>query len=149
MRILPIIIMIAAGIFISLQGPVNLRLRMATESPVFSAATSFFTGALILLTIAATGHFGGFGAGLRGLLSAPWWAYLGGALGITFVLGAILSIPIAGTVVVICSGILGQMLGSMLVDSFGWFGVHRIALTPLRVLGVIFVFVGVLLVQKK
>jgi transporter family-2 protein len=149
MRILPIIVMIAAGIFISLQGPVNLRLRLATESPVFSAAISFFTGALILLTIAAAGGFGGFGAGLRGLSTAPWWAYLGGALGITFVLGAILSIPIAGTVVAICSGILGQILGSMLVDSFGWFGVQRIAPTPMRVLGVIFVFVGVLLVQKK
>ncbi|MBV9997728.1 MAG: DMT family transporter [Verrucomicrobia bacterium] len=141
--------MIAAGIFVSLQGPVNLRLRLATESPVFSAAVSFLTGALILLTIAAAGQFGGFGAGFRGLLAAPWWAYFGGALGITFVLGAILSIPIAGTAVVICSGILGQMLGSMLVDSFGWFGVQRITPTPLRVLGVSLVFVGVLLVQKK
>ena len=149
MRLLPIIVMMAAGIFISVQGPVNLRLRQATESPVFSAAISFFSGALILLTIAAVGGFGGFGAGFRGLSTAPWWAYLGGALGITFVLGAILCIPIAGTVVVICSGILGQMLGSMLVDSFGWFGVQRIAPTPMRVLGVIFVFVGVLLVQKK
>lgn len=149
MRILPIIIMIAAGIFVSLQGPVNLRLRMATESPVFSAVISFFTGALILLTIAAAGRFGGFGTGFRGLLAAPWWAYLGGALGITFVLGTILSIPIAGTVVVICSGILGQTLGSMLVDSFGWFGVQRIMPTPMRVLGVSLMFVGVLLVQKK
>jgi transporter family-2 protein len=149
MRILPIIVMIAAGSFISLQGPVNLRLRQATESPVLSAAISFFTGALILLAIAAAGGFGGFGAGLRGLSTAPWWAYLGGALGITFVLGSILSIPIAGTVVVICSGILGQMVGSMLVDSFGWFGVARIAPTPTRVLGVIFVFAGVLLVQKR
>ena len=146
---LPIAVMIAAGIFISIQGPINLRLRLATESPVFSAAVSFLTGALILLTIAAAGGFGGFGAGVRGLLAAPWWAYLGGALGITFVLGAILSIPIAGTVVVICSGILGQMLGSMLVDSFGWFGVPRIAPTPVRVLGVLLVFMGVLLVQKK
>ena len=149
MRMLPILVMIAAGIFISLQGPVNLRLRLATESPVLSAAVSFLSGALILLAIAAAGGFGGFGAGIRGLLAAPWWAYLGGTLGITFVLGAILSITRVGTVVVICSGILGQVLGSTLVDSFGWFGVPRIAPTPLRIVGVVAVFLGVLLVQKK
>ena len=146
---LSIFVMIAAGIFISLQGPVNLRLRLATESPVLSAAISFLSGALILLAIAAAGGFGGFGAGIRGLSAAPWWAYLGGALGITFVLGAILSIPRVGTVAVICSGVLGQMVGSVLVDSLGWFGVPRIAPTPTRVLGVVAVFVGVLLVQKR
>jgi transporter family-2 protein len=149
MRALPILLMVAAGILMSLQGPVNSRLRVAAESPVLSAAISFLTGGLILLLIAGSGGLGGFGAGIRGLSGAPWWAYLGGALGIMFVLGIILAIPAVGTVAVICAAILGQMVGSVLVDSFGWFGVPRIAPTPLRLLGLIIVFVGVLLVQKR
>src|SRR2546421_11628 len=120
MRALPILLMVAAGVLVSFQGPVNARLRFAAESPVLSAAASFLTGSLILLVIAGSGGLGGFGAGMRGLSGAPWWAYLGGAFGVLFVLGTILTIPAVGTVTVICAAILGQMVGSVLVDSFGW-----------------------------
>ncbi|MBV9491621.1 MAG: DMT family transporter [Verrucomicrobia bacterium] len=149
MRILPILVMIVAGMLVSLQGPVNARLRVATDSPVLSAAISFLSGTLILLLITACGGFGGFGNGIRGLAGAPWWAYLGGTLGITFVLGVILCLPSVGTVVVISAAVFGQLIGSFLVDSFGWFGVQRIAPSPLRAAGVVIVFLGVLLAQRK
>jgi bacterial/archaeal transporter family-2 protein len=149
MRFLPVLVMIVAGFFISIQGPINLRLRLAVESPVLSAAISFLSGALILLCIMATGAFGGVGAGLRGMQSAPLWAYLGGAVGVSFVLGSIVSIPKVGVVVVICAAILGQMVGSYLTDTFGWFGVERVPFNPVRLVGVGLLFLGVLLVQRK
>ena len=149
MRPLPILLMVTAGFLVAFQGPVNSRLRLAAESPVLSAAVSFLTGGLILLLIAASGNLGGFGAGGRGLASAPWWAYLGGMLGITFVLVTILALPVVGTLTVICAATLGQMLGSVLVDAFGWFGVPRIPPNPLRLLGLVVIFIGVLLVQKR
>ena len=83
----------------------------------------------------ATGAFGGVGAGLRGMQSAPLWAYLGGVLGVTFVLGSIVAIPQVGVVVVICAAILGQMVGSYLADTFGWFGVARVPFSPVRLVG--------------
>lgn len=42
-----------------------------------------------------------------------------------FVLGSIIAIPKAGTVVVI-SGIVGQMIGSYLIDAFGLLGVDKV-----------------------
>jgi uncharacterized membrane protein YdcZ (DUF606 family) len=51
--------------------------------------------------------------------------------------------------VVICSAICGQLIGSALIDTFGWFGLPAIALTPWRLLGIFLLVVGVLLVQKK
>jgi transporter family-2 protein len=149
MRILPVLMMVAAGTAVSLQGPINARLRTAVESPVMSATISFLSGGLILCCIMATGAFGGTGNGWKGLQDAPAWAYLGGALGITFVLGSIFSIPQVGTLVVICSAICGQLIGSALIDTFGWFGLPAIALTPWRLLGIFLLVVGVLLVQKK
>ena len=59
------------------QGPINARLRVAVDSPVLSAAISFLSGGLLLLCIMATGAFRGTGADLRGMQSAPLWAYLG------------------------------------------------------------------------
>ena len=149
MRFLPILVMIVAGFFISIQGPLNARLRLAVESPVLSAAISFLSGGLILLCIMMTGALGGLGAGLQGMQSAPLWAYLGGALGVSFVLGSIVAIPKVGVVVVICAAILGQMVGSYLADTFGWFGVERVPFNPVRLAGMALLVVGVLLVQRK
>jgi bacterial/archaeal transporter family-2 protein len=123
MRLLSVLSMVAAGICVSIQGPVNARLRLAVGSPIFSAAVSFFSGALVLSCVMAIGVFGGIGSGFRGLQNAPPWAFLGGALGTTFVLGSIIAIPQAGSVIVICSGIVGQMIGSYLIDTFGCLGV--------------------------
>jgi transporter family-2 protein len=149
MRFLFILVMVVAGFFISIQGPLNARLRLAVESPVMSAAISFLSGGLILLCIMMTGALGGVGAGLRGMLAAPLWAYFGGALGVSFVLGSIVAIPKVGVVVVICAAILGQMVGSYLSDTFGWFGVERVPFNPVRLAGMALLVVGVLLVQRK
>jgi transporter family-2 protein len=149
MRLLPVLVMVAAGFFISIQGPVNARLRESVESPVLSAAISFLSGGLLLLCIMATGAFGGVGAGFRGMQSAPLWAYLGGALGVSFVLGSIVAIPQVGVVVVICAAILGQMAGSYLSDTLGWFGVERVPFNPIRLTGIVLLICGVLLVQRK
>ncbi|MGA8659935.1 MAG: DMT family transporter [Chthoniobacterales bacterium] len=149
MRFIPIPVMFAAGFFASIQGPINTRLRVAVESPVLSATISFLSGALVLLCIMATGAFGGTGTGFRGMQSAPLWAYLGGTLGVTFVLASILAIPEVGVVVAICAAVLGQMVGSYLTDAFGWFGLNKVPFDPLRLLGIVFLIFGVLLVQRK
>ena len=149
MRFLPVLVMVFAGFCISIQGPINARLRLAVDSPVLSATISFLSGGLLLLCIMATGAFGGAGAGLWGMLSAPWWAYLGGALGVGFVLGSVIAIPQVGVVVVICAAILGQMAGSYLADTFGWFGVERVPFNPVRLAGIGLLVLGVLLVQRK
>ena len=149
MRLLPVLIMVVAGFFISIQGPINARLRLAVDSPVLSAAISFLSGGLVLLCIMATGAFGGTGTGLRGMQSAPLWAYLGGVLGISFVLGSIVAVPQVGVVVVICAAILGQMVGSYLVDTLGWFGVDKVPFNPVRLAGIGLMVLGVLLVQRR
>ena len=149
MRAVLILSMIAAGICVAIQGPVNARLRLALDSPVFSAAISFCSGALVLAAVMATGALGGAGDGVRGLSSAPPWAYLGGALGVTYVLSSIIAIPKAGTVVVICSGIVGQMIGSYMIDAFGLLGVEKVPFSWIRVAGIGLLMLGVFLVQFK
>ena len=146
MRLLLILLMIFAGFCIAIQGPINIRLRLAVESPLLSSAISFLSGGLILICL--TVAFGG-GTGLKGMQSAPAWAFLGGILGISYVLGNILSIPRLGAVTTICSAILGQMMGSCLIDTFGWFGVSKIPFSLARLAGVVLLLAGVILVQKR
>jgi transporter family-2 protein len=96
-----------------------------------------------------TGAFGGTGTGFKGMQTAPPWAYLGGVLGIGYVLGNILSIPRLGVATTICSAIVGQMAGSYLVDTFGWFGVVKLPFSSARLVGMFLLLVGVILVQKR
>jgi bacterial/archaeal transporter family-2 protein len=90
MKSLSIFLMLLAGFCLSIQGPVNSRLRLALESPVFAATISFLSGGLVLLCIMTTGAFGGAGTELRGFQSAPIWADLGGVFGVGFVFGSII-----------------------------------------------------------
>jgi bacterial/archaeal transporter family-2 protein len=149
MRVVLILSMVAAGICVAIQGPVNARLRVAVGSPVFSAAVSFCSGTLVLAAVMATGALGGAGSGVRGLFDAPPWAFLGGALGATYVLSSIIAIPKAGTVVVICSGIVGQMIGSYVIDAFGLLGVERVPFSWIRISGIGLLILGVFLVQFR
>jgi transporter family-2 protein len=149
MRWLLILLMIAAGFCIAIQGAVNSRLRLAVESPVLSSAVSFLSGGFALVCLMSTGAFGGTGTGLKGMQTAPPWAFLGGVLGIGYVLGNILSIPQLGAVATICSAVLGQMLGSYLVDTLGWFGVNKLPFSSTRLAGIVLLIIGVVLVQKK
>jgi transporter family-2 protein len=149
MRLLLIVLMIAAGFCIAIQGAVNSRLRLAVESPVLSSAISFLSGGVVLVCLMATGAFGGTGTALKGMQTAPPWAFLGGVLGIGYVLGNILAIPRLGAVATICSAIAGQIMGSCLVDTFGWFGVNKLPFSSTRLFGIVLLIVGVILVQKK
>ena len=54
-----------------------------------------------------------------------------------------------GVVVSVGAAILGQMLGSFLVDTFGWFGVTKIPFDPLRLLGIALLVAGLLLFREN
>jgi uncharacterized membrane protein YdcZ (DUF606 family) len=51
--------------------------------------------------------------------------------------------------VAVCATIAGQMIGSLLANTFRWFGVNKVPLDLLRLVGIGLLPVGVLLVQIK
>ena len=142
-------LMVLGGMLLAFQVPVNVRLRESLNSPVLSAATSFFVGAVVLLLIVATGALGGSGNGLEGFRSAPLWSFLGGICGASYVLFSILTLPRVGAAVTISCAILGQQIAALLVDSFGLFGAPRLPFTAARIAGVLLLVSGVFLLQRK
>ncbi len=57
--------------------------------------------------------------------------------------------PRVGIVVLTCSIVLGQALGSMAVDSMGWFNQPIRPISVGRIAGVIVVFVGLIIVLRS
>lgn len=79
--------------------------------------------------------------------AAPWWAWLGGALGAFYVAGSITSAPRLGAVTLIAVILAGQALASLVVDHFGMVGFDEHPATLGRVLGVALIACGVLFVR--
>lgn len=144
-----IMIMLLVGFLISFQAPINNRLRQGVDSPVGAAAMSFLVGVTALMLFLLVQQ--GLGAGINwaGLGSVPWWGFTGGLLGAMFVLVAILAIPHIGATLTIAAGMLGTIIGAIVVDTLGWFGVTRLPLNWWRLAGAGLILLGILLAQKK
>jgi len=137
----------AVGLGLAVQAAVNARLGAVLQVPIASALWNFLLGTVLLAVLTASGIFGR--PTLDSVTSGPWWAYIGGVFGALFVTTAILAVPRVGTAVTFGAVICGQLVGAMLIDSFGWLGVEPIPLNPWRVCGVILLIAGVVLIQQK
>ncbi|EAQ26923.1 MULTISPECIES: DMT family transporter [unclassified Roseovarius] len=137
-----LILMAVAGLAIAIQAPLNAALGRTIESSVAAAAVSFGVGfvALVLL-VALSGDSAAFG---RAAL-APLWLLLGGLLGAFFVWASLWSVPVLGVLTTTAALILGQIVGAMVLDYIGAFGIAARDLSLTRVMAALLVGAGVIL----
>jgi transporter family-2 protein len=135
----------AAGAMLPIQFGVNAQLARWVESPLRASLVSFAVGTLVLL-VAALPLLRGW-PGAERLGAAPWWVWVGGALGAFYVLGSIVTAPRLGAVTLVALILAGQAAASLVIDHFGWVGFPEHAVTPGRVLGVALLAAGVVLVR--
>ncbi len=79
----------------------------------------------------------------------PWYAYLGGVLGVLTVLGSNISFAGLGVSVAVAMMLLGQTAMGAAVDQFGLFGAQRRPFKPAHILSFALIAggVGVMLLQ--
>ena len=140
--ILALLAIAIGGACIAVQAPINARLAGAVGDPVLAAAVSFGVGFAILIAIAVTR---GALPGLAAAGQAPWWVWLGGALGAFYVWAAVWSVGALGVVTLVAALILGQMLAAIALDASGAFGLAAREITSTRLLASILVAAGVVL----
>lgn len=133
------------GAALSVQVGVNAELRGSIGHPVVAAAASFVVGTvgLLLVIVALRPRL----PGVAQLAGVPWWQWTGGLLGATYVAAAIVLAPKLGAAALLASIVAGQMLASLLLDHYGWFGFPVQPVAPLRVAAVAMIIGGVLLLQ--
>ncbi|MGV0347170.1 DMT family transporter [Corynebacterium coyleae] len=143
-----LLVALAVGGLIPIQTAANSRLRLSVGNfPVVSALISFSVALLVAIlatTILQGNPLPQFAPGT----SAPWWTWLGGVMGVCFVLGNIVLFPRLGAVQTVVLPILGQVVMGLLIDWFGLFGSPRISVSLLRIVGAIVVFAGIVVVLR-
>lgn len=141
-----VLLAVLGGIAVASQAPINARLREIVVSPVMSALISFAIGTLALFLMHLTNFAGP--ASFEKLTKMPWWYWTGGVLGAFFVFALLTSVPQLGAASVVSFVIVGQLLGAMLIDSFGLLGQPVIQVTWMRVAGALFLVLGAFLIKQ-
>jgi bacterial/archaeal transporter family-2 protein len=140
---------LAAGAALPLQGSVNAQLRADLDAPItvgaFSFAVATATMAVVLATLVRMRRAPGPRLGSLGRL--PWWSWLGGVIGPAYVVAVFLLLPEIGAAATVGLTVAGQQLASLVIDQLGLLRLPRRPLTRARLAGVALLLVGVALIQ--
>lgn len=141
-----VVVALGIGVFLPLQAGINAELRTWLGHPLQAAFVSFTVGTIALLVL-NVGFRIPFGEG-RILGSAPWWVWMGGLLGATYVSMTVVLAPRLGAAAMIGAVMAGQLIGSLLLDHFGAVGYSVRPISMERIGGAVLLLIGVLLIQK-
>lgn len=137
---------LAAGILGSVQVAVMGRFgeRIGTlEALAFTTVLGALIAGAALLVLRRS--FEGYSAGLE----SPRWLWLGAAIGVFVVAGITLAGPRIGTTATVALLIAGQLGAALAIDRLGWFGVDRVPVSWVRVLGVLLLVAGAALTLRR
>jgi transporter family-2 protein len=144
--LLPILLVLGAGGLIAVQAPTNAMLARAGGSPVLAALISFAVGTIALL---AAWLGSANRPGSNAFAGLPWYAWLGGLYGATYVAVAAYAAPKIGLASLITIGIAGQIAMALWLDHLGALGLSRDPISFGRVAGAVLVVAGVILVRRS
>jgi bacterial/archaeal transporter family-2 protein len=138
-----------AGAALPIQGAVNAGLRAELDAPATVGAFSFLvaTVAMVLVLAGSMALAGASPPRTASLRHVPWWGWLGGLSGASYVTAVFLLIPEIGTAPTIALTVAGQQVASLLVDRYGLFRLPRRPLPVVRLAGVATLLAGVALIQ--
>lgn len=86
--------------------------------------------------------------GLAGAGGAPWWAFLGGAIGVSLMAGLNRAVPAVGVALATALLVAAQLSFSLLFEHYGWLELPRNPATLTRGLGVVLLVLGAFLVSR-
>jgi transporter family-2 protein len=111
--VLPVLLPLAAGFFMSFQQAMNGTATVHYGTPIAATLVNFIAGSLILwiawiikLAVAGPGN----------PLPSEWWYYLGGPMGCLFIGLAALLVRSLGVLITGLGMIAGQLVGSLVLD---------------------------------
>lgn len=142
-----VIAAVIIGALMPVQAGINAELSRIVNHPYLGAFVSFLIGTVALTALILIQGLPV--ADLKRLSGASPIHFVGGMLGALFVGSSIFLIPKMGATAMIASFITGQLLMSVLMDHFGWFGVPVTPMNGVKAIGIVLLFTGLYLVMRK
>ncbi len=141
-----VLLVVAVGMVLPAQAGINAEFRRHVGHPLLAGVLNFLVGLVALAVVTAAMRIPLPAAGR--MLQAPWWAWTGGLCGATLVVSAVVAAPRLGALLLVACLVTGQLVASVVIDHFAWFGFDARPINWERIAGIAFLIVGVLLVQR-
>jgi transporter family-2 protein len=139
-----------AGAVLPVQGAVNALLKHDLGGATFATGAVSFIVAAITMAVAQIGVAtmpDTARPSLDQLSSAPWWSWLGGFAGATYVTTVFTAIPAIGAATTVGLTVAGQQIASVFVDKYGWFRLPQRPVSKTRLVGVALLLAGVAVIK--
>ena len=137
-----LIITLAMGLLVPFQTAANSRLRGVVGPAYVSTLVSFTVSTLALLLVSLlTGN--PLMPTSQMLATAPWWSWFVGLVAVVTITIAIHLFKEIGPLQAIIIPMFSQLIFSLLIDHFGWFGANVIPLDLKRIIGSLLLIAGV------
>ena len=134
-----------AGAVVPFQSAINVNLGRGLGHPLWATLASLGVSILVLLPIMLALRLPL--PSLAFISKAPLWMWAGGAFGVCFISLALVLLPKLGASGFMALALAGQVVASMMVDHFGWFGLVERQVTLPKVFGAALLIGGVVLIQ--
>lgn len=135
-----------AGVLGAMQSPTNAALAKTIGSWE-SSMVAFVVGLLgiaIVLPFACKGKWIPDSADISGI---KWWMVIGGAYGVFGIFSCLYTIGGLGTALQVVCCMLGQLAGSLVIDSFGLIQTEKHKANRYRIMGVAAIGIGMIIVS--
>lgn len=136
---------ITAGVAVAFQPGINAAFARSTGHRLHGGVLNFAVGVTTLLALALALRVPA-PAGIA-IVSAPWWAWLGGVLGAYFVVMALTLVPVIGATSYLMAMLLGQVVAAAIIDHWGLVGLPVQSFSWGKAIGIVLVLAGVVCVR--
>jgi transporter family-2 protein len=134
-----------AGVSLAVQAPINAMASTRLGHPLGAATLSFAVGTICL--VAVTLLMARSQIDWTKLAGMPPLLWLGGVLGVSYIMIAILLTPVIGVGALLALAIAGQIIASLALDHYGLLGLVGHEITMGRAAGAVLVVVGAVMVR--
>ncbi|GAA0341475.1 DMT family transporter [Oceanobacillus oncorhynchi subsp. oncorhynchi] len=142
MRYLAYILAVLAGTALSFESAIYGQLGESIGE-LETSFYNFFMGTLIMGLLWLF-----FGKGkLSYAMEAPKWSLLGGILGVVYLTAIVISVPFVGVGITMVTVIIGQLIMSMVIEHYGWFGIKQTKINKEKVFAVISMLIALILIN--
>jgi transporter family-2 protein len=141
---------LVAGAVLPIQGAVNALLHEDLRGAAFVVGTVSFvvaTTAMALVLWTTSDWLKTPRPRIESVAGMPWWGWLGGFVGATYVVTMFTAIPVIGAGAAAGLTVAGQQIASVFVDRHGWFRLPQRPVSGLRLVGVVLLLAGVALIK--
>lgn len=140
---------ISGGAVFAMQPSMNSLLSAELNSSVHAAFVSFVTATIMLLLLVVINPADRINISKIFTFNRPWWSWLGGIIGGTFVTGFAFFASKTGIGILLITSICGMLTNSLLIDKYGMFGTVKKQIKPMQYIGLVLVVVGIIILRSN